>query len=172
MKSHLLILSALMILVFASGCAEEKLLENYKTFAIGSAQVKYPENWEAKNTPGNDKSFFSPLESGDVFQESVSIKLMDASGKTLDETLQQIVSDLEEGGVTVTIANSKINEMDARDLIYTLKARIEDKEIYVRNLQRFAIKDNVLYLFTYSAEQFDKYYLTANAIMNSLEISI
>lgn len=140
--------------------------------SLGKFKIAYPDDWITKNNH-NSIVFISPKENdNDSFQENVNIILQDLSNNRM--TLDQYTS-LTEKQVQEHLGSSAIKSIMDRTLAgVRAKELIFDMNYKGANLkvrQDWFIKNNIAYLFTYTAEtsQYDGYSKMANQIVASFK---
>ncbi|OKH52588.1 hypothetical protein NIES2101_14255 [Calothrix sp. HK-06] len=138
-------------------------------------QIEYPENWRRQDigdaVTGQVVTFLSPKQkSSDNFQEKVTIRV-EASVGTLEESMNDFVAralssqaDILYKNDADTLANKRGNK-----LIFTRK----DDAGSFKYLQVWTLKDDKLYVITYTAEiaQYETFVNIAEKMIASFEIN-
>lgn len=145
----------------------------WKDYSEKKFTLKYPDSWVTKTVNGA-MYFTSPkLNLNDSFQENVNLMLQDLSSSpmTLEQytelTRKQIVDHLGSSAI-VSLKNTAINGHTAKEFIYNLN--YQGKSLKLK--QYWFIKDNVAYLFTYTAvpSEFNKYESLATTTITSFKL--
>ncbi len=189
-KGNLVFVALLLIaVIFVSGCAgnggqvNEALtdktqsavqFEIYENSDFDIA-IDYPSDWDvSEQVPGAIVAFLSPIESdSDIFRENLNIILQDLSDNpmTLDEytalslkQAEQLLTDFKliESNAAALAGNP------AHKIIYTAT----QGQYNLKVMQSYTIKNDVVYLLTYTAEV-DGYQIsleTAQQIIDSFRI--
>ena len=156
----------------------------YRKFSVYTNEdynfvIKYPQDWSARELEdpitGEVVVFSSPLESNsDLFRERVyiSIEYLSSELTTLDEYTQLIIGKIaQEKGEEIEIYEDKKIKLDrypARRVIYSRK----QGGVLLRQMEAFTIRDNRVYVITYTAERakFSKFLATAEKMLKSWKI--
>jgi serine/threonine-protein kinase len=169
-----------LLLLFAG--LEKNLYRNFALYINNqyNLEIRYPENWsfEELEDPitGEVVVFYSPLESeADLFQEKVSVTVEELTEdlSTLDEYSERITDSLASNkDATLSIYSqqkTKLAQLPARSLLYS---RIENG-INLRQMETFTIKNDKIYIVTYTAERakYSKFLDTAKKMINSFSLT-
>jgi serine/threonine-protein kinase len=134
--------------------------------------MNYPENWVQQFT-SNTLMFLSPREDDkDLFQENVNLMLQDLSNQSMSleqytELSQKQTMDHIDSSAIISLKNATIEGQQAKEFIYNLS--YHERNLKVK--QYWFIKDNIAYVFTYTAEQsqFSNYESTAMEMIRSFK---
>ncbi len=147
---------------------------NWKTYTnyANHYTMNYPENWVQQFT-NNTLVFLSPREDDkDWFQENVNVMLQDLSQQSMSleqytELTQKQTIDHIGSSAIIALKNATIVGQRAKEFIYNLS--YQGRNLKVK--QYWFIKDNIAYLFTYTAEQsqFSNYESTAIEMIRSFK---
>ncbi|BAU64742.1 serine/threonine protein kinase with TPR repeats [Stanieria sp. NIES-3757] len=169
-----------LLLLFAG--IEKNLYRNFSLYINNqyNLEIRYPENWSLEELEdpitGEVVVFYSPLETdADLFQEKVSVTVEELTKdlNTLDEYSERIISSLSSNkDSTLSIYSqekTKLAQQPARTLLYS---RI-DNGINLRQMETFTIKNNKIYIVTYTAERakYSKFLDTAKKMINSFSLT-
>jgi serine/threonine-protein kinase len=136
--------------------------------------MKYPETWTQKSGV-NLIAFLSPRENEkDSFQENVNLLLQDLSQQKInlaqytELTKQQIIDNFGPSAI-VSTKPTMFAGQQSEEFIYNMN--YQGRQLKIR--QYWFIKNNLAYLFTYTAEpsQYSKYESLAMEIINSFTFS-
>jgi hypothetical protein len=140
------------------------------TDKVNHFNIQYPEEW-AKQTVPNAIAFLSPKENkNDVFQENVNLMLQDISQQPInieqytEITKKQITKNAGDSAI-ISLKSVVLAGQKSKELIYKVKYQGRD----LKFKQYWFIKEQTVYLFTYTAEpdQYEKYEKTATEIIQS-----
>ncbi len=156
----------------------------YKGFVVYSNEtynftLNYPENWQVRELDdpitGEVVVFSSPAESSfDPFSEKIyiSVEYLAPDINSLDQYTQTIVNRIkQENGNEIKVykeKRTKLGRYPARMIIYSR----QENKLLLRQLEAFTIKNNRVYVITYTAERvkFSKFLSTAQKMLKSWEI--
>ncbi len=156
----------------------------YKGFVVYSNEtynftLNYPETWQVRELDdpitGEVVVFSSPAESNfDSFSEKIyiSVEYLARDINSLDQYTQTIVERIkQENGDEVEVykeKRTKLGRYPARMVIYSR----QENGLLLRQLEAFTIKNNRVYVITYTAERvkFSKFLRTAQKMLKSWEI--
>ncbi len=147
--------------------------KTYKNTTDGFS-LQYPSTWTfQENAYGVPVIFFSPLTSTeDALKENVGIGVTtETKDYTLDEFRQVRKASFDKqfsGFVEVSNENIKINDMDAKKVIYTCMQgdmKLQFEEVYI-------VKGKTRYIITYTATEatFDQFAKNVDEIIATFEI--
>jgi eukaryotic-like serine/threonine-protein kinase len=142
-------------------------------------QLKYPQDWSYRELSdpitGGVAVFTSPLETNaDLFLEKVyiSVEYLTFEPTTLEEYTNIVIERIkQQKGSEIEVLQDRktqINQSPAQMVIYSRK----EGGLQLRQMEVFTIKNNQVYIATYTAERakFSKFLDTAEKIINSWEI--
>ena len=140
--------------------------------------IKYPPGWTRQelNDPitGEIVVFTSPLESdSDLFREKVYLatEYLPSEPITLDEYSQLVLERIELANNSEILSDFtlEIDGLPARAIVYSR----QEKELQLRQMEVFTIKNDRIYLAIYNAQQakFDKFLDTVEQIIDSWAIN-
>lgn len=156
----------------------------YKGFVVYSNEtynftLNYPETWQVRELDdpitGGVVVFSSPAESNfDPFSEKVyiSVEYLAPDINSLDQYTQTIIERIkQENGDEVEVykeKRTKLGRYPARMVIYSR----QENGLLLRQLEAFTIKNNRVYVITYTAERvkFSKFLSTAQKMLKSWSI--
>lgn len=136
--------------------------------------LKYPETW-IKKSGVNMIAFLSPRENEkDSFQENVNLLLQDLSQQKMNLeqytalTRKQIIDNFGASAIVSTKPTTFAGQQ-SEEFIYNMN--FQGRQLKIR--QYWFIKNNLAYLFTFTAEpsQYSKYESLAMEIINSFKFS-
>ncbi len=171
--------------VFAAGCVSSNeppvkplATDGFATYtnADYGISMDYPSAWTVDDTSGVVAvAFSSPLESSqDRFHESVNVAMNDLSGQGMDmeaytTLLLEQVSAAYPDAVITEAKDAALDGNPARMIVFDFQGRYGK----LKSMQSWAIKDEIAYVVTYTAEEskFDDYRPTAEKMMQSFGIS-
>ena len=152
-------------------------LLTYDNFTYG-VSVKYPQLWTKTETldpiTGSLATFMSPQANGtDVFQENLRLIVQNLAEKniTLAEYTRTSIDEIKLFSPDAEIieqSNTQLANEPAHQVIYTGK----EEGYTLKHLQIWTIKDNKVYIVTYTAEinKYSEYLRTVEKMINSFEI--
>ncbi len=148
----------------------------YESSAHG-IRLKYPSDWtKTEQIEGNLVAFYSPMESLlDTYREGLGVAVQNISHPmTLDEYTQLSLDQLKQISNTIIIDSSAttLAGSPAHKVVYTGKIELSDKQVDVKFMQVYTIKDNKVYILTYVAEakKYSKFLGTIQEMVDSFEI--
>ncbi|MFX1256377.1 MAG: PsbP-related protein [Promethearchaeota archaeon] len=150
---------------------EIKLVENLEH----GIKIKFPSKWEMKeNIMDAIVVFLTPIESKlDKFRENLSImiKMILVEPRLLDEYIEFEINQLKKAILDFRLVEkkkTKLAKIPAYKLVFTGKKQ----EITLKLMQYYALKYNIVYLMTYTAEKYkyDKYLKIILKMIKSFKI--
>ena len=156
--------------------------DNLLTYANSAhgVSVKYPQLWTKTETldpiTGSLATFMAPVQvnNSDVFQENLRIIVQNLAGKnvTLAEYTQTSIEEIKLFSPDAEIVeqrNTQLANEPAHQVVYTGK----EEGYTLKHLQIWTIKDNKVYIITYTAElnKYSDYLKTVQKMINSFEIN-
>lgn len=165
-----------MILVTLFLIASCSFRENWPTYFdnINHFSISYPESWTKEKANGSIAFLSAKESSNDMFCENVNLMLQDLSQQplTLEQytnvTKKQVVDNLGVSAI-LSIKDITLSGQQAKEFIYNMD--YQGRKLKMK--QYWFVKDNLAYLFTYTAEpsQFDRYESIATKIVTSFKFS-
>lgn len=154
--------------------------DNLLTYANSTygISVKYPQLWTKTETldpiTGSLATFMSPRANGsDVFQENLRLIVQNLAGRnvTLAEYTKTSINEIKlfsPDAEIVEQSNTKLANEPAHQVVYTGR----EEGYTLKHLQIWTIKDNKVYIVTYTAEinKYSEYLRTVRKMINSFEI--
>jgi serine/threonine protein kinase len=157
----LVILGFISVLFFLSTSNRKSIEEAiaYKAIDYGF-QIEYPKTWTKQDVEdpitGEIVAFISPSEGEyDLFQERIVITIEDLPNnlKTLEDYKEELIDKLRDpknNALTIEEERKiKISDRPAYKIVYSRK----DGQIELQQMEVFTIKNNQVYVLTYSAER-------------------
>lgn len=146
------------------------------TYGVG---VKYPQSWTRIDTldpiTGSLATFMSPVQANnsDIFQENIRLIVQNLAGKnvTLEEYTKTSINEIKLFSPDAEIIeqrNTQLANEPAHQVVYSGK----EEGYTLKHLQIWTIKDNKVYIITYTAEinKYSEYLRTVQKMINSFEI--
>jgi eukaryotic-like serine/threonine-protein kinase len=158
---------AIILATFGS-CSQEKMVK-YKG---KNYEILYPASW-AKQEKSNAIFFMSPKENEkDLFQENVNVMLQDLSQQSMnleqytELTKKQVIDNFGATAI-VSLKNITIAGQQGKEFVYSMNYKGRSLKLK----QYWFIKENIAYLFSYTAEllKYEKYEKIATEIVQSFK---
>lgn len=132
--------------------------------------ISYPSDWESKEISGII-AFLSPREDADDFSENVNVVVEDISNypMTLENYVNLGFKNWQKVNKNIKLLKKSKTQIDDRDAFYIIcdDGDLKYKQyIFIYNLKAYVLT------YTGKRENFDKYLNQAEAIMQSIRISL
>lgn len=141
--------------------------------------IKYLQDWQKNANPdritGNLVKFTAPKEDdADAYLENINLIVKDLpeNRRKLGQATEFYLNELKQSNPNIKIseqANTKLANQPAYQIIYSFP----EAGINIQRLQVWMVKNDRMYIFTYSADagKYTKYLPIAQTMLNSLEIN-
>ncbi|MCC5631378.1 protein kinase [Nostoc sphaeroides CHAB 2801] len=141
--------------------------------------IKYPPSWEKTVAPdritGNLVKFISPKEgNADNYLENLNLIVQDfpEAQKELEEFTKSYLDEIKQSYPNIKISEegkSQLSNRPAYQVVYSF----EEDGINIKRLQVWMVKNNKVYIITYTADvaKYSEYFPTAQTMINSFEIN-
>ncbi len=185
-----ILLASLIFVVLISGCSQPSnnqpstnqqpsaapISGSPQTFSVYESQgagikLKYPSDWIKKENVGGVTVAFLASKTGnsDKFQENVNIIIQKSENITLKDYVDQTVKQLSTTSDAFLIESKEtaLNSNPAHKFVY----KIDGPSLSIQALQIISIKNNNIYMFTYTAENaiYPDYLDKVNEMISSFE---
>lgn len=151
--------------------------QNWATLDRPLFSVDYPTHWDLNEEGAMGTAFilFSKLEENDEFRENINLMIQDLSAYnfTLDS-----YTELSENQISVMIENATILQSERLKSVNGEHHLIEytgvQNNLHLYWKQYYWVVDKKAYLLTFTAEQeqYERYLVTANQIINSFTLRL
>ena len=150
-----------------------KIPSHYLTFNSDLYTISHPPDWEVENF-GHFVHFKTPFEGpNDELQDNVAVYAtsLEPQNQTLIELFEKSVEALVETTPGFALIEHKeigLSSAPAQRIIYSDEDGLRKHQY----MQVFMVKDGKAFVFTYTAaaENYEKYFADANAIINSFKV--
>lgn len=164
----------IIVAITLNSCLQAKM----KKYVADSYEISYLETW-SKEQKGATIFFLSPQKNKkDLFQENVNIIQQDLSSQPMtledytDLTKQQVLKVLGSSSI-VSLKTIDFAGQKAREMIYNMpKNHSSGRNFNLKLYQIWFIKEDKVYLFTYTAEksEYDNYLGIAKRTIDSFKL--